>query len=315
MVNETKNTKEAVLSLLYRSPDDVLSGVAISRKLDITRVAVWKHISALKNEGFDIESMPKGYRLNNKDDLLMPFCFPKDMRNRIYRFNSVESTMDTARSLAKEGACHLSAVVAENQTLGRGRLNRTWHSSQGGLWLTLILKPDIPPIYSYIYNFAASLTMASVLKKQFDVPVSVKWPNDLLIGSRKLAGLLSEMETRGDMVEFINIGIGLNVNNSPQKDEPRAISLKEYLGRPVCRKEILESFLHDFEQLTQTIDCEKIISRWKTMTSTIGSDVKIETLGDVFEGRAVDVDISGALILQTRDQSIQKIIYGDCFHT
>ncbi|MBU1584686.1 MAG: biotin--[acetyl-CoA-carboxylase] ligase, partial [Proteobacteria bacterium] len=251
---------------------------------------------------------------SNKIDKAIPI-FKKELQKRIFHFQELETTMDTAKFLAKKDTPHLSVVIAENQTLGRGRLNRKWFSSKGGLWFTLILKPGTPPPLSYIYNFAASLSLARSLKHLFDVNVSVKWPNDLLLNGKKLTGLLSEMETRGDMVEFINIGVGMNVNNQVQHDEPKAISLKDVLNKTVSRRIILETFLNDFTNQIQTIDCPRIMEQWKKMTSTIGSQVRIETLGEVYEGLAVDVDDTGTLMIKDKTGEIKKIIYGDCFHT
>jgi len=315
MVNEQKNNKEEILKILYLAKGKMISGVSLSDTLNISRVAVWKHIKALKKSGFDIESRAKGYVLLNHDDLLLPFCFKKEFQNKIFHFQELETTMDKAKFLAKNDAPHLSVVIAENQTIGRGRLNRKWFSSKGGLWFTLILKPGTPPPLSYIYNFAASLSLSTSLKRLFDVNVNVKWPNDILLDGKKLVGLLSEMETRGDMVEFINIGIGINVNNQPQKYEPKAISLKDVLNKTVSRRLILETFLDDFKNRIQIIDCQNIIELWKKQTSTIGSQVRIETISDIFEGLAVDVDESGALMVKDKTGKIKKIIYGDCFHT
>jgi BirA family biotin operon repressor/biotin-[acetyl-CoA-carboxylase] ligase len=315
MVNRMINTKEEIIKTLYLAQGKVISGVKLSNELKISRVAVWKHINALKESGVCIESRPRGYVLSNHDDLLMPFCFKKEFQNRICHFQELDSTMDKAKSLAKNDAQHLSVVIAENQTKGRGRLNRQWFSSNGGLWFTLILKPTTPVPLAYIYNFAASLSLCRSLKKLFDVDVSVKWPNDLLLDGKKIVGLLSEMSTYGDMLEFLNIGIGINVNNHPQKYEPKSISLKDVLNKTVSRKKILETFLDDFSKLIQNIDCKTIIEQWKEQTSTISSQVRIETTGNYYDGYAVDVDETGALIIKTKTDEIKKIIYGDCFHT
>ncbi len=315
MVNKHENIRQQILKLLYQAKEKPVSGVKLSGLMNISRVAVWKHIAALKESGVDIESSPKGYSLSNPNDLLMPFCFKKEYQANIFHFQQLETTMDEARRLAKEDAPHLSVVIAEHQSRGRGRLNRKWFSSKGGLWFTLILKPKtLPPPLSYIYNFAASLSLSKTLKSLFNLNVSVKWPNDLLLNGKKLAGLLSEMETRGDMVKFINIGIGINVNNSPEKDESKAISLHSVLGKSVSRKQILQAFLHEFEHLTRHIDCTDIIRQWKEQTSTIGSQVRIETIGDTYEGLAIDVDETGALIIKDASGETKKIIYGDCFH-
>ena len=315
MVNKEINIKDSILKILFQASGETLSGVRLSEMLDISRVAVWKHISALKENGFGIESRPRGYVLLNPDDLLLPFCFGPGFENRIFHFQELESTMDQAKLLAKSNAPHQSVVIAENQTMGRGRLYRKWFSSRGGLWFTLILKPQIPPVLSYIYNFSASLCLSRTLNRLFDLDVKVKWPNDLLLEGQKLAGLLSEMETKGDMAEFINIGIGLNVNNMPRQYEPKAVSIKDILDKEVSRRLILETFLAVFEEQTRIINCRHIIGLWKKQTSTIGSRVRIETFGEIFEGIAVDVDESGALIIRDRAGEIKTIIYGDCFHT
>jgi BirA family biotin operon repressor/biotin-[acetyl-CoA-carboxylase] ligase len=318
MVNEIKNNKKDIkkdiLELLYRADGKILSGVKISEATQISRVGVWKHINALKESGFSIESNSKGYMLSNPDDLLLPFCFDDTFKDLIYHFQKVSTTMDTAKALARDGAPHLSCVIAENQTRGRGRLNRQWVSSRGGLWFTLIVKPNLPPPLVYIYNFAASLSLSRVLNRLFDVDVSVKWPNDLLLGGRKLSGMLSEMETQADMVKFLVIGIGINVNNNPDNKEFKAVSLKNDLKQRVSRKQILTEFLYEFQNRIQEIDSQNIIDQWKEQTTTIGSRVRVETLDRIYEGKAIDVDETGALIIEDDQQKLRKIIYGDCFH-
>ena len=307
--------KNEILKILFLAEEETVSGVRLSEMLNISRVAVWKHISSLKEAGFGVESRPRGYVLLNPDDLLLPFCFKAGFQNRIFHFQELESTMDQAKVLARSQAPHLSVVIAENQTTGRGRLLRKWFSSRGGLWFTLILKPQLPPVMSYMYNFAASLCLSRTLNRLFDLDVKVKWPNDLLLNGQKLAGLLSEMETKGDMAEFINIGIGLNVNNEPREYEANAVSIKDILKKEVSRRLILETFLSDFEDQIQTPDAKTIIGLWKNQTSTIGSRVRIETFGETVEGLALDVDETGALIIRDKTGETKTIIYGDCFHT
>jgi BirA family biotin operon repressor/biotin-[acetyl-CoA-carboxylase] ligase len=320
MVNKNINIKQEILKQLYSAKGEIISGIKLSDIFNMSRTAIWKHISALKKSGYEIESRSKGYVLLNHEDLLLPFCFSEKLQGRIFHFQELETTMDKAKSLARDGAPHLSIVIAENQSIGRGRMNRKWFSSKGGLWFTIILKPETPPPLSYIYNFAASLSLSRSLRKLFNIDVYVKWPNDLLLNGKKLTGLLSEMATRGDMVEYINIGIGINVNNDPRHYEPKAIAIKDVLHKNVSRRLILETFLPDFQDLVQdiqaqAISCKKIIEQWKEMTSTIGSQVQIETLTEVFQGLAVDVEETGALIIKDIQGKTQKVIYGDCFHT
>ena len=274
--------KDAILKHLYEAGGEAVSGVSISQDLGVSRVAIWKHMNGLKKNGVEIISGPTGYRLADANDLLLPFCFKDPFSRNINFSTELGSTMDEARALARQNAPHLSVVVAENQTKGRGRLNRQWFSQKGGLWFTLIVRAQTSPPMAYLYNFAASLSLCTVIRKLFDLPVSVKWPNDLLLNTNKLAGLLSEMETKGDMVEFVNIGVGLNVNNPAKQDEPRAISIKNALNKSVSRKTILESFLDEFSHRTEKMDAPQIIHQWKQVTSTIGSRVKIETTQSFF---------------------------------
>ncbi len=307
------STAQRILKVLSTDKNATVSGVKISMKLGISRVAVWKHIKTLKGKGFQIESTSRGYRLMQHRDLLLPCCF-ESRAARIHYFPSIRSTMDTARTLARSNADHLSLVIAEEQTHGRGRLNRIWHSSKGGLWMTLILRTELPAQLSFKINFAVSLCLARTLKKLYGIKAGVKWPNDILVNGKKLAGILSEMETRGDLVSFLLIGIGLNVNNAPENIEPRAVSIKQLLGKDVDRKPIVSHFLDELEPLLLTIEETDIISLWKTQTITLGRPVRIETLTETIEGTAVDVDPTGALILKQDDGTLKTIIYGDCFH-
>ncbi len=263
-----------------------------------------------------------------------------DRKKVIYYFEIVSSTMDKAKELARNNAQHLSVVLAKEQTKGRGRLNRNWSSERGGLWFTVILRPKLPPPLAFHVNFAASLSLAKTLRQKYQLDVSVKWPNDILLKDKKLAGLLSEMETDGDMVSFVNIGVGINVNNNPEREQPNAISIKHALGKflkeDIDTMDLLYSFIDCFKnQLIEAnidesiskksiqfatvnsqdnqIPYKSLIKQWKEMTSTIGKRVRIETFDDIYEGVAIDVDDSGALIIDKNGYK-KRIIYGDCFY-
>jgi len=311
------NKRQMILKILYQSDGEPVSGVKISESAGISRVAVWKHIKALKQAGVDIKALPTGYKLQDTGNLLYPFCFPAHLQDKMFHFPELDSTMDQARKMARQdqGVRHASCVIAEIQTASRGRLNRQWSSARGGLWFTLILKPDLPPPLAWTVNFAASACMSEVLTDLFDLDIRVKWPNDLLLKGRKLSGMLSEMETRADMINLLFLGIGLNVNNDPESDEYQAISLKTALGKSVSRKQILTRFLDLFESRIADVDPPRIISQWKARTATIGTEVRVQTHDRVYEGKALDVDDTGALIVKGRNGVTRKIIYGDCFHS
>ncbi|MGB2928805.1 MAG: biotin--[acetyl-CoA-carboxylase] ligase [Desulfobacterales bacterium] len=304
--------KGQILKIL-RAENDVVSGETLSSHLGISRVSIWKHIKKLREFGYNIQATPKGYCLINDPDILYPWEFG-DRELKIHYFDEVTSTMDIAGNLARNDAPHFTVVIAGRQNKGRGRLKRIWVSSQGGLYFTIILRPQIPPALSSRVNFAASMILTRTLRNMFHIDARVKWPNDILVHERKVAGLLSEMEAETDMVTFINIGMGVNVNNDPTPREPMAISLKKILGRNISRKQLLSGFLDEFENRLNNRTLDNVISEWKSYTMTIGRQVKIVTTHDEFKGIAMDVDNTGALMLKLADGSIKKIIYGDCFH-
>jgi len=304
--------KTKILEIL-RGYDGVVSGEKLSASLGVSRVSIWKHIHRLQELGYTITSSKNGYRLEGSFDFLFPWEFP-ERASRIHYFEETESTMDIARDIARKGCPDFTVVIAERQSSGRGRLKRKWVSADGGLYFTMVIRPDISPVLSFNINFLCSLVLAKTLRKMFGIEAAVKWPNDILVDGKKLSGMLSEMETEADMVSFINVGIGLNVNNDPTKDEPGACSLKGILGKPVPRKEILSIFLDQLESKVMEGGFENVVSEWKKYTITINRHVKIVTNKEVSEGFAVDVDDSGALILELPDGSLKKVIYGDCFH-
>jgi len=304
--------KSRILKILKDS-EDIVSGQLLSAQLGISRVSVWKHIQKLQALGYGIVSSAKGYRLENSPDVPYPWEFPGRESTIIYH-EELSSTMDTAKELARQGCPDFTTVIAGRQVSGRGRLKRKWVSDKGGLYFTMILRPDLPPMLSFKVSFLASLTLARTIIDLFGIDVRLKWPNDLLVDERKICGMLSELEAEADRVVFINVGLGLNVNNDPSGLEPAATSLKAILGRNISKKEILALFLNAFEQRMQTGGYDHVIEDWKTYTVTLNREVRVVTTREVLTGRAVDVDDNGALVLQQPDGSLQKILYGDCFH-
>jgi BirA family biotin operon repressor/biotin-[acetyl-CoA-carboxylase] ligase len=300
---------------LFRSTSDIVSGETLSTALGISRVSVWKHIQKLQECGYKIEASPRGYQLSMSPDTPYPWEFP-EREGLIHYFPEVSSTMDIARDMARKGAPHFSVVIAGRQTSGRGRLRRSWHSSDGGLYFTLILRPDLPLQWCSRVNFAASLALCRVIRKLTGLNAAVKWPNDLLIDGRKLSGMLSEMEAVAEMVSFVSVGIGINVNNDPTAVEPNACSLFQLLGKPVSRKEILARFLNELQTYLDRSDgnLEKAVSEWKELTCTLGRNVSVITPQETSTGLAIDIDPAGALILKLADGSLKKVLYGDCMN-
>jgi len=308
----TFSKKAAILGLLRNAPG-IVSGETLSRQTGISRVSVWKHIRALQTLKYAIEAGATGYRLKNAPDALFAWEFGR-REPRIHYYGTLDSTMTPARKLARANCPAFSVVVAEQQTHGRGRLDRRWDSTKGGLYFTVVLHPRISPLQSARVNLYAGLVLVETLQEHLGVAAAVKWPNDILVEEHKLAGMLSEMETEGDLVSFINIGMGINVNNDPTGNEFNAVSLKQILGHSVARKPLLEAFLDRLEAGFGQAADDDVIARWKAKTITLNRQVTVVTHNRTVRGLAVGLDPSGALVLQQADGSTVMVTHGDCFH-
>ena len=310
---KNNSSKKGQLLKELRSQREIVSGEQLSATIGISRVSVWKHIHKLQELGYHILSTSNGYRLIDSPDIPFPWEFSDRGFNVLY-YPEVSSTMDTAKDLARKNCPDFTVAVAGRQTKGRGRLKRRWLSDDGGLYFTMVLRPDIPVLLSSRVNFLASLTLARVLREMLQIDAAVKWPNDILVNGRKISGMLSELEAETDRVLFINIGMGINVNNDPSVAEPGASSLKKITGREISKKMLLDRFLAEFEKRLRKAEFENVISEWKKYTVTLNRRVKIVTHKEVSEGLAVDVEKDGALVLELADGTRKKIVYGDCFH-
>jgi BirA family biotin operon repressor/biotin-[acetyl-CoA-carboxylase] ligase len=308
-VNEMKGQ---ILKAL-RECSDYLSGETLSGQLGTSRVSIWKQIRSLKENGYVIEASARGYRLVSSPDLLFPYEFP-DLEQRIHYFPEIGSTMDAARELAKKGEGEGTIVIAEVQTRGRGRLSREWLSPEGGIYFTLILRPRISPAYAPRINLMASVAVAATIRKLFRLNAELKWPNDVLIEGRKVCGILAEMDAEMDVVNFVNVGIGINANTSVPQFEKTATSLKDMLGREISRKEFLSVVLVEINRRQARLMKANLLEEWKKLSGTLNKYVRILSPGEVIVGRAMDIDTTGALIIRKRDGSLKKAMAGDCIH-
>ena len=296
-----------------RECSEYLSGETLSNQLGVSRVSIWKHIHSLEKDGYVIEAVPKGYRLISSPDLLLPYEFP-GLEQRIHYFPEIGSTMDVARELATKGAGEGTIVLAEAQAHGRGRLSREWLSPKGGIYFTLILRPKISPVYAPRINLMASVAVATTIRKLFGLNAELKWPNDVLIAGRKVCGILAEMDAEMDVVNFVNVGIGINANTSVRQFEKTATSLKDVLGKEISRKEFFTALLVEIERRQALLMEAALLGEWKKLSATLNKDVRIVAPGEVIVGLAIDIDISGALIIKERNGSVKKAIAGDCIH-
>jgi BirA family biotin operon repressor/biotin-[acetyl-CoA-carboxylase] ligase len=296
-----------------REHSDYISGERLAEQLGVSRVSIWKHIRSLKEDGHIIEASPRGYRLVFSPDSLLPYEFP-DLEQRIRYFRQIGSTMDAARELARKGARGGTIVIAEAQTRGRGRLNRQWLSPEGGIYFTLILRPKISPAYAPRINLMASVAVAATIRHLFGLKAELKWPNDVLIEGKKVCGILAEMDAETDVINFVNVGIGVNANTSVAQFEETATSLKDMLGRGISRKELLRALLTEIERREALLMESDLLEEWKRLSATLNKNVRIVSLGEEVTGQAIDIDATGALIVKGKDGSLRTVLVGDCIH-
>ncbi len=315
--------REKILDYLSKK-HDYLSGDEISRNLGISRQGLWKHIQELKDSGYEIVAVPHlGYRLESSPDRLFPFEISRNLHTKfigkkIHYFDYLNSTMDLAMQLGMQGASDGVLVLAESQTRGRGRLGRSWFSPKyKGIYLSLILRPKLAPAVSPILTLLSAVSICEAVKNVTGLDAQIKWPNDVFIHNKKFAGILTEMNAEVDKVNFVVIGIGLNINNDKKSLIAQATSLKEQLGHPVSRLALLQELLRRIENnylLLQDKGSKVIADKWRNFSSTLGKHVKVYCQNKHIEGSAVDIDSDGSLLVRKASGIIQKISSGDVMH-
>ncbi len=250
-----------------------VSGEEISRSLHISRAGIWKYIQELRRLGYKIHAAPHlGYILKESPDRLLPWEIGYDLDTavigrRVEHHQVVASTMDEALRLASDGAGEGTVVCAERQTKGRGRLGRSWISPHGqGIYFSLILRPQVSPAEAAKFTLWAAVAVCEGLRRATELPVVIKWPNDLLIGRRKLGGILTELQAEADRVNFLVIGVGINVNMTGRQLPTAATSLRFEGGRIWRRVELMKKILNSLDQwhgVFQTSGFAPAFARWK----------------------------------------------------
>jgi BirA family biotin operon repressor/biotin-[acetyl-CoA-carboxylase] ligase len=316
---------EDILELLREHPSAFRSGEEISRRLKVSRTAVWKRMKRLRTLGYAIEASTRsGYRLIQSPDLLTPseikpILKTEWMGRTIHHFQTLDSTNSKAYELAVHGAEEGEVVISESQERGRGRLGRQWFSPPFlNLYLSVILRPKIPPHQAPLITLMAAVATADAIRKFSGLLPLIKWPNDILLRDRKVAGLLNEIHSEMDRVHFVILGIGVNLNMDEKtfSKEIRAVatSLKIEMGQAISRKVFLQSLLLELERWYSIFFEEGsaiILNAWRDRAHIKGRQVKVTSFGETLAGIAIDVDSDGALILETEDGKQKRVMAGD----
>jgi len=312
--------------LKYLREKEYVSGEVLAQKLGISRVAVWKQIQRLKNIGYEIiADQNLGYCLISRPDLLIPQEVQRGLSTKyigkeIYYIPELKSTNIIAKEKAlhrAEGINEGTLIIAERQSAGKGRLGREWFSPAGGIWLSIILYPKLPPSYIPRITLMTAVAVVKAIKMCTQIEPQIKWPNDILINEKKVCGILTEMSAELDIINWVVVGIGINVNidhqKFPEDIQANTISLKEVSGKEVLRVKLAQSFLRVFEKYYDKLkrkEFSSILEEWKLYSHTLGRKIRVDMGERIITGEAVDINEEGALVLKKEDDELVKIISG-----
>jgi len=319
-----------VLKFLQTHNTEYLSGQDLSDVLRISRVAIWKHIKKIQELGYTVESKQKlGYKLTSNSDLLLPWEITSELKTKIvgqqaYYFDSVDSTQNQALKMTEESIKDGTAIIAEKQTGGKGRSGRKWISPKGGIWLSIILYPKFDITVTTLFPIASALALSKAIEKTFKISPELKWPNDITLKNKKLAGMLVDVTLESNKIEKLILGVGINFDvNVKQiektlKQTPNFYGVASLAGQKnnISKIQLTQAFFSELEKIYESLnkkEIKKIISEWTKRSSTIGKTVEIDTINGKIKGKAIKIDDDGALVVSNNNK-IDRIIAGDIIH-
>jgi len=316
-----------VLKFLKSHKDDFLSGQDLSDVLKISRVAVWKHIKTIKSLGYKIESKQKlGYRLVKNSEKLLPWEIIDGLKTKIvgkkvYYFDTIDSTQNYAIEISKKKNENGSVVISQRQTAGRGRMNRKWVTVKGGLSMSIILHPKFDTSVSTLFPMAASLALATAIQKTINIKPNVKWPNDVVIKGKKVAGMIADASIQSNLIDSVVLGVGINYKVDTKHLERQLKKTENFYGVASLLKvndstnplEMIQNFLSELEKIIVLLDrgeTSKIIQRWEKISSTVGKKVSVKTNNGTVIGLAKKINSDGSLNI-VKNGKTQRLLVGD----
>jgi BirA family biotin operon repressor/biotin-[acetyl-CoA-carboxylase] ligase len=315
--------KDKILTLLRSSKAGYISGEELARKAGISRTMVWKHVESLRSSGFGIEAVPsRGYRITSIPDILRQSDIKPGLKTgvigkEIHLLPSVASTNTLAMELAMSGSPEGTVVIAETQTGGKGRLGRKWLSPKGNLYLSVILRPDVPLQKAPLITLMGAVAVATAIRTTCGLEAGIKWPNDILVAGKKVSGLLTEMSAEQDRVRHIVLGVGVDVNMEletlPSEIRALATTLAAASGKTIDRTMLLRQLLRDLDHwyrifLTNGPD---VLREWSSLNLTIGNRVAVSGAGEALEGLAQGIDEEGRLVIRLDNGTVRTVAAGD----
>lgn len=317
--------KKLVNALLSASDDEYLSGQNLADVLGCSRTAVWKHIEDLRKLGYEVEAVKKkGYRIIRKPNQLSEEEILFGLRTsfigrNIIHYETVDSTQIEAKKFARNQAPEGTLVIAEEQTQGRGRMAREWHSSKKkGIWMSLIIRPKLPLEKAPQFTLLTAIAVAKAIEEVTQLRPEIKWPNDILLDGKKVTGILTEVQGEPDHINYLVIGIGINVNHT-QDDFPEdvrdiATSLSIQANNSVSRVALIQSIMHYFEEYYQLYVEQGFVPLkpiWEKYAISIGKEIIARTVSGNIYGKAIGITDEGVLKLADDQGNIQLIYSAD----
>ena len=312
-----------ILEVLRAKSHAYISGEQLSRELNMSRTAVWKHVNALRDFGYKVEAITSvGYKLVSSPELLLPLEIKNGLNTRFIGQNihweyEVGSTNSLAGQLADLGAVEGTLVVAESQKQGKGRIGRSWISQpEAGIYLSLILRPTFVPIKAPCITFISAIALVEALKETFGIDARIKWPNDVMIHGKKTAGILTELRAEMERIHYLIVGIGINVNNThfPKGLRDKVTSLALEQKEKVSRIKLLQALLQTFERwylIALSDRPGQTFERWRELSCTLGHRAEVNLGDDVLTGMATRLEPNGSLYLKLDSGEERQILAGD----
>ncbi len=299
---------------------EIVSGEKFSKTLGITRTAIWKKVSGLRERGFEIESIGRqGYRLVSVPDVLMTPLIASGLGTKwagrqIICYETVDSTNRVLKTMAAEGAEHGTLVLANEQTGGRGRRGRGWLTPKDtSIAMSLLLRPEIPPASVALLSLAASVAVAKGIRQATGLTAEIKWPNDIVCNGKKVCGILLEMDANEQSVNYVVAGAGINVHLTeiPEEIRQTATSLDLECGHSVSRIEVVQAVMRAVEETEQLLQKGTFMSVYEQLSATLGHPVSVQAVGETFTGIAERIKEDGVLVVRTESGETREVMAGD----
>ena len=314
-----------ILSFLKTHESEFLSGQDMSDVLKISRVSVWKDIKKIRSLGYKIKSKQNiGYKLADTSKLLLPWEVTQNLNTkflgkRVYYFNSIDSTQNFALEIASKNNENGTVIISKRQTGGRGRMKRKWKSPIGGIWMSIIIQPKFDVSYATLVPVATSLALCIAIEKILKIKPELKWPNDITLKGKKVAGVLVDTSIISNEIENMVLGIGINFKIKPYKltntikKTPNFYGITTLVKKNESALPLVQQFLHELENIFELINSKhtkKIKKEWTKRASTLGRNVSVITNDGKINGRAIKIDDEGALII-SKSKKTERILVGD----